>query len=127
MQQLPLDGALRYFFLRLASQLPREASFIDILLETMTGTWVSVKCQRGWNESEYAFSADVAYVLSYSLIMFNTDAHNPHIREEMRMSPQQFCRSNRGIGGSVEEDPPQALLESMCHSLQQDKIHISVD
>lgn len=28
-------------------------------------------------------SADVAYVLAYSVIMLNTDAHNPQVRESL--------------------------------------------
>ena len=33
-------------------------------------------------------SADVAYVLAYSVIMLNTDAHNPQVKSKMT---QQVC------------------------------------
>jgi Sec7-like guanine-nucleotide exchange factor len=43
-------------------------------------------------------SADVAYVLAYSVIMLNTDAHNPQVKN--KMSCEGFIKNNRwGVGG----------------------------
>ena len=35
---------------------------------------------------------DTAYVLSFSLIMLNTDAHNPNVKN--KMTKDQFLRNN---------------------------------
>lgn len=37
---------------------------------------------------------DVAYVLAYSAIMLNTDAHNPNVKR--RMTLPEFIKNNRG-------------------------------
>ena len=42
-------------------------------------------------------SADTAYVLGYSIIMLNTDAHNPNIKAEKKMKKADFIRNNNGI------------------------------
>ena len=53
-------------------------------------------------------SADTAFILSYSVIMLQTDAHNPNIKPEKKMTKQSFISNNRGIanGGDV---PPEFL------------------
>jgi brefeldin A-inhibited guanine nucleotide-exchange protein len=38
---------------------------------------------------------DTAFVLAYSTIMLNTDAHNPRLTGQARMSKEQFIESNR--------------------------------
>lgn len=35
---------------------------------------------------------DVAFVLSFAIIMLNTDAHNPAIAEKDKMTKPQFVR-----------------------------------
>lgn len=50
-----------------------------------------------------------AYVLSYSVIMLNTDQHNPTIKK--RMSADDFVRNNRGIDDG--RDIPREFLEDL--------------
>jgi Sec7-like guanine-nucleotide exchange factor len=38
---------------------------------------------------------DTAFVLAYSIIMLNTDAHNPRLTGQSRMSKADFIESNR--------------------------------
>lgn len=40
-------------------------------------------------------SSDVGEVLTFSLIMLHTDAHNPNIKKEKKMTMQQFVSNNR--------------------------------
>ncbi len=40
-------------------------------------------------------SSDVGYILAFSLIMLNTDAHNPSIKPENKMTKPQFVSNNR--------------------------------
>ena len=53
-------------------------------------------------------SADTAFVLAFSVIMLNTDAHNPSIKQEKKMTKANFIGNNRGIanGGDL---PPEFL------------------
>lgn len=57
-------------------RLPGEAQKIDRLMEKFAERFVSCN-------SEAFKSADVAYVLAYSVIMLNTDAHNPQVKNKM--------------------------------------------
>jgi Sec7-like guanine-nucleotide exchange factor len=56
-------------------------------------------------------TVDVIEVLSFSTIMLNTDAHNPSIKREKRMTKEQFVSNNRGIdnGGNL----PRFFLEHL--------------
>ena len=64
-------------------RLPGEAQKIDRLMEKFAERYVSC------NPDAFK-SADVAYVLAYSVIMLNTDAHNPQVKVKMS---QQVSRS----------------------------------
>ncbi|RHY35851.1 hypothetical protein DYB25_014257, partial [Aphanomyces astaci] len=50
-----------------------------------------------WNNPGVFPSADVAFILSFSVIMLQTDLHNPSIPEDKKMSKEGFIRNNRGI------------------------------
>jgi hypothetical protein len=43
----------------------------------------------------YPTSPDVLEILSFSCIMLNTDAHNPSIKREKKMTRKQFVANNR--------------------------------
>ena len=57
-------------------RLPGEAQKIDRLMEKFAERYVNCN-------GETFKSADVAYVLAYSVIMLNTDAHNPQVKTKM--------------------------------------------
>lgn len=57
-------------------RLPGEAQKIDRLMEKFAERYVSCN-------PEAFKSADVAYVLAYSVILLNTDAHNPQVKNKM--------------------------------------------
>jgi Sec7-like guanine-nucleotide exchange factor len=50
--------------------------------------------------------ADTAFVLAFSLIMLNTDLHNPNVKH--RMTKAAFLRNNRGINNGA--DLPEEFL-----------------
>ena len=52
---------------------------------------------------------DTAFKLAYSVIMLNTDAHNPAIKQSRKMTKEQFVRNNRGLDDG--HDLPQEFLE----------------
>jgi brefeldin A-inhibited guanine nucleotide-exchange protein len=53
-------------------------------------------------------TADAAFILAFSVIMLNTDLHNPAIKEERRMTRDGFVRNNSGICDG--QDLPQEFL-----------------
>ncbi|GMH00579.1 hypothetical protein Nepgr_002418 [Nepenthes gracilis] len=101
-QGMELDEAIRDF-LR-GFRLPGEAQKIDRIMEKFAERYC--KC----NPKAFS-SADTAYVLAYSVIMLNTDAHNPMVKN--KMSAEDFIRNNRGIddGKDLHEEYMRSLYE----------------
>ncbi|KAG0496881.1 hypothetical protein HPP92_001572 [Vanilla planifolia] len=68
-------------------------------------------------------SADTAYVLAYSVIMLNTDAHNPIVKN--KMSPEDFISNNRGIDDG--KDLPEEYLRALYERISKNEIKIKDD
>jgi brefeldin A-inhibited guanine nucleotide-exchange protein len=104
---LDFDEAIRKFLS--GFRLPGEAQKIDRLMEKFAARFVSCN-------PEAFRSADVAYVLAYSVIMLNTDAHNPGVKN--KMTKADFLRNNRGIndGGDVAPEFMEALYDRIVHN-----------
>eukprot|EP00292_Cryptomonas_paramecium_P010586 CAMPEP_0113698514 /NCGR_PEP_ID=MMETSP0038_2-20120614/22754_1 /TAXON_ID=2898 /ORGANISM="Cryptomonas paramecium" /LENGTH=332 /DNA_ID=CAMNT_0000621689 /DNA_START=183 /DNA_END=1178 /DNA_ORIENTATION=- /assembly_acc=CAM_ASM_000170 len=102
LQGLGFDDALRKFLS--AFRLPGESQKIERI--------VNAFAQQYHKQNPRTFRApDTAWVLAYSLIMLNTDAHNASVRRAQKMTKEQFVRNNRGIDDG--KDLPRDLLESM--------------
>ena len=71
------------------------------------------------NEGVFA-NADTAYVLAYSLIMLNTDAHSAQIKK--KRTQQEFVNMNRGINDSG--DLPTPFLEACYQAIVTNEIKI---
>ncbi|CAG9460670.1 unnamed protein product [Pedinophyceae sp. YPF-701] len=90
---MDFDGAIRA--LLETFRLPGEAQKIDRIMEKFAERYCN--CNPG------AFkTADVAYVLAFSVIMLNTDAHNKMVRH--KMTRQAFINNNRGINDGQDLD-----------------------
>eukprot|EP00899_Mesostigma_viride_P004348 jgi/Mesvir1/13914/Mv16037-RA.1 len=88
---LEFDEAIRAFLN--GFRLPGEAQKIDRLMEKFA--------ERYCKDKPTAFrSAETAYVLAYSVIMLNTDAHNPTVKNKMTL--KDFIRNNRNITDADE-------------------------
>ena len=70
-------------------------------------------------------SADAAFILSFSTIMLNTDLHNPNLKDEKRMTLEQFIRNNRGINDGA--DLPIDFLTNLYHEIKNDEIQVKQD
>ena len=92
---LTFDDAIR-LYLR-GFRLPGEAQKIDRMMEIFAHHF----CKH--NPGDFT-SADTAYVLAYSVVMLNTDAHNNQVK--VKMSKPDFLKNNRGIddGKDLDED-----------------------
>ncbi|CAL4921758.1 unnamed protein product [Urochloa decumbens] len=100
LQGMEFDEAIRAFLQ--GFRLPGEAQKIDRIMEKFAERYC--KC----NPKAFS-SADTAYVLAYSVIMLNTDAHNPMVKN--KMSPEDFIRNNRGIDDG--KDLPEEFMRSL--------------
>lgn len=48
---------------------------------------------------------DAVYVLTYAIIMLNTDQHNPNVKNQARMKVEDFARNLRGVNGGKDFSP----------------------
>ena len=70
-------------------------------------------------------SPDVIEILSFSAIMLNTDAHNPSVRRDRKMTREQFVSNNRGIDAGGR-DLPRAFLEGLYDAIAGNEIKMKV-
>ncbi|KAL4301738.1 hypothetical protein GQ457_10G019250 [Hibiscus cannabinus] len=103
------------FFLR-GFRLPGEAQKIDRIMEKFAERYC--KC----NPNSFT-SADTAYVLAYSVIMLNTDAHNIMVKDKMTKS--DFIRNNRGIDDG--KDLPEEYLGALYDQIVKNEIKMNSD
>lgn len=110
-QNKSLHVALRYLLLQF--RLPGEAQQIDRILEKFAGVY-------HLHNPEIYSNSDTVYVLSFSVIMLNTDLHNTSIPSDKKMTLEQFIRNNRGINQG--EDLPRSVLEELYTAVKNDEI-----
>lgn len=108
---LTLDDAIRKFLE--GFRLPGESQKIDRLMEKFAERYHKL------NPTVYK-SADTAYVLSFSVIMLNTDAHNPQVKN--KMTKEGFIRNNRGIDDG--QDLPSVVLEELYDRIVNNEIKL---
>ncbi|CAK5173794.1 unnamed protein product [Aphanomyces euteiches] len=115
LDQLALVDALRLFLS--AFRLPGEAQQIDRILEAFA-EMVYAQCR----ERDLFGCVDVAYLLSFSIIMLNTDLHNPNIRPEKKMSLPDFLKNNTHYGLNNQLAPlPEDYLTTIYHAIATDQ------
>lgn len=114
---LPFDDAIRLFLS--GFRLPGEAQKIDRIMEKFA--------ERFTRQNLDVFpSADTAFILAFSVIMLNTDLHNPSIKPEKRMTVESFIRNNRGI--SVDGgDLPDEFLTGIFTRIQSNPFSLKED
>ena len=95
-------------------RLPGEAHPIERIMEAFAANSFKA-CPPG----RFA-GPDTVFLLSYSLIMLNTDAHSAQVKKKMTM--EQFLRNNRGIDGG--QDVKQELMEEYYKSITSNEIKL---
>jgi len=123
--------ALRKFLSRF--RLPGEAQCIDRLMEAFANELyeqqknVPPKHEDALeldNTKEVSFfrNADAVFTLAFSTIILNTDLHNPNLRNDRRMTLEQFVRNNRGINNGV--DFPEEFLSELYTQIKEQEIQV---
>lgn len=111
---MTLVESLRHFLTNGGFRLPGEAQKIERMVEAFA--------QCYWEDSPASFSsADTAMIIAYSIIMLNTDLHNPQVKKN-KMSKEQFVKNNRGIDNG--KDLPKRFLEEIYEDIAQHPMHI---
>ncbi|KAG6814203.1 hypothetical protein H0H92_000880 [Tricholoma furcatifolium] len=111
-RDLPFVEALRVFLQ--SFRLPGESQKIDRYMLKFAERYIA-----GNAKTPFA-NADTAYVLAYSVIMLNTDAHNPQIKQ--RMSKADFMKNNRGINDN--NDLPEEFLSNIYDEIVSNEIRM---
>ncbi|EGC32816.1 hypothetical protein DICPUDRAFT_8073, partial [Dictyostelium purpureum] len=113
---LDFDIALRKFLMHF--RLPGEAQKIDRMMEKFA--------QQFFNhnpDNKVFVNSEAVYVLAFSVIMLNTDAHNPNIKK--KMTKQEFLRNNSGINNG--DDLPADFMESVYDKIVTNEIKMERD
>ncbi len=108
---LKIDQALRKFLDEF--MLPKEAQQISRVMEAFSAQFFA-------HSPGPLVNADAAFVLAFSVIMLNTDAHNPMVSRKMTVD--EFIRNNRGINDKA--DLPREFLEDLFNSITTNEIKI---
>jgi len=109
---LAFDAAIRSFLQ--GFWLPGEAQKIDRMMEKFAEQY------HKHNPGTFS-SADTAYVLAYSVILLNTDAHSPMVKH--RMTKEDFFKNCRGIDDGKDIDP--VFLGSLYDRIVSNEIKMS--
>ena len=101
-----------------AFRLPGEAQQIDRILVAFSEHCHS-QCLEG--KSGILENAEVTYILTFSIIMLNTDRHNPNVRADRKMTLEQFVRNNTNYGkdGNQTIPLPKDFLTAIFHSIDE--------
>lgn len=111
---LEFVAALRKFLKTF--RLPGEAQKIDRFMLKFAERYVEQ------NPNVFA-NADTGYVLAYSVIMLNTDLHNPQVKR--RMTKEEFLKNNRGINDN--SDLPEEFLQDIYDQISASEIQLKDD
>ncbi|KJA24651.1 hypothetical protein HYPSUDRAFT_65529 [Hypholoma sublateritium FD-334 SS-4] len=108
----PFIDALRLFLQ--SFRLPGEAQKIDRFMLKFAERYMA-----GNSDTPFK-SAEAAYVLAYSVILLNTDAHNPQIKR--RMTKADFLKNNTKINDGG--DLPDELLSQIYDDIVGNEIRM---
>jgi len=90
---------------------------LDRVLNAFARRFFEVNRTQGWYATE-----DTVYILSFSIMLLNTDLHNRNLPQKEKMRLEDFVRNNRGINGG--QDLPRELLTSLYNSIKQHEMRM---
>lgn len=107
-----VDEALRE--LLEAFRLPGESALIERIITSFSERYCSQSTPEG------VANKDAVFVLTYAIIMLNTDQHNPNLKSQNRMSYNDFARNLRGVNGGQDFAPQ--YLQDIFDSIKSNEI-----
>jgi brefeldin A-resistance guanine nucleotide exchange factor 1 len=110
-----VDEALRE--LLEAFRLPGESALIERIVTVFAEHYCSSAVPEGIADK------DAAFVLTYAIILLNTDQHNPNMKKEKRMTLEDFSRNLRGVNGAAQKgDFAPEYLQEIYDSIKTNEI-----
>ncbi|KAM6525423.1 GDP/GTP exchange factor for ARF, variant 2 [Fusarium falciforme] len=102
-----VDEALRQFLE--SFRLPGEAPLISTIVESFSDKYCSN------DTTEEVADKDAVYILTYAIILLNTDQHNPNLDAKKRMTLEDFSKNLRGTNNGKNFAPEylQVIYESI--------------
>ncbi|TGO79168.1 hypothetical protein BELL_0041g00120 [Botrytis elliptica] len=94
-------------------RLPGESALIERIISTFAENYCSGTLPEGIADK------DSVYVLTYAIIMLNTDQHNPNMKGK-RMELENFARNLRGVNGGQDFAPQ--YLQDIYESIKSNEI-----
>ena len=85
-------------------RLPGESALIERIVAVFSEKYCGNATPEG------IANVDAVLVLTYAIIMLNTDQHNPNVKRDKRMTYNDFARNLRGVNGG-EDFAPEYLQE----------------
>ena len=107
-----LDEALREILETF--RLPGESPLIERIVNTFSEKYCAQ--QQAGDVTE----KDAAYVLTYAVIMLNTDQHNPNVKAQNRMDQPAFAKNLRGVNNGKDFAPE--YLQEIYDSIKNNEI-----
>ncbi|CAI5718321.1 unnamed protein product [Peronospora effusa] len=107
------DIALRVYLGRF--ELPNEAQKIDRILQAFAKAYYSKN-----SDSLECPSEDAVYTLAFSILLLNTDAHNPRLARKFKMTRADFIRNYHQLGtGDSDSARPKVpdMFLGQCYDL----------
>uniref|UniRef100_A0A0N5AGQ8 SEC7 domain-containing protein n=1 Tax=Syphacia muris TaxID=451379 RepID=A0A0N5AGQ8_9BILA len=98
LKNMEIDVALRHalgFF-----RLPGEAQKIDRIMQVFSQRYAA--CNPNYVSKFHG--ADTVFILSFAIIMLNTDLHSPNIKPSRKMKLEDFIKNLRGIDAGFDID-----------------------
>ncbi|KZF23276.1 Sec7-domain-containing protein [Xylona heveae TC161] len=107
-----VDEALRE--LLNSFRLPGESPLIERIVTVFSEKYCANSPPEGIADK------DAVYILTYAIIMLNTDQHNPNVKSQNRMSYTDFARNLRGVNGGKDFEPN--YLQEIYNSIRDNEI-----
>ncbi|CCU75858.1 guanine nucleotide exchange factor [Blumeria hordei DH14] len=95
-------------------RLPGESALIERIITSFSEHYCAGSTSDGIANS------DAVFVLTYAILMLNTDSYNPNLKAAARMTLDQFSNNLRGVNGGKNFDPQ--YLKDVYNSIKADEI-----
>ena len=95
-------------------RLPGESALIERIVAVFSTKYCGNSMPEG------IANKDAVLVLTYAIIMLNTDQHNPNVKAEKRMKYNDFARNLRGVNGDKDFAPE--YLQDIYDSIKSNEI-----
>lgn len=109
---LRVDEALR--ILLNSFRLPGESPLIERIVTEFANKY------HGTSGTEDVADKDAVFVLTYAVIMLNTDQHNPNVKQQNRMNYTDFAKNLRGVNDGKDFEPE--YLQDIYDSIKSREI-----